>query len=201
MRTLLALVIGGSVLVPLHAANEWTAVVEKLGQSVVTVTGKTGGWCSAWVIDQTRNHVATMFHCKSELMYVDGIPATLIKQEPKRDLLVLLVPNLDKPALPLAAKDPHVGDAVACFGHGYGLETPMLRVGTVGDVNTDVEEKGWPGPLVSVDIAFEGGMSGGPCVNQAGEVVMMIKGSTDRRGVGPGAKLIRDRIKSFLPKP
>jgi S1-C subfamily serine protease len=200
MRTLLALVLGGSVLVPLHAANEWTTVVEKLEQSIVTVTGKAGGWCSAFVISEADDRVMTAFHCKSELMYVDGIPATLVRQDPKRDVMVLHVPNLDRPALTVAKDDPLVGDRILCAGYGYGWETIMAREAMVGDVNTDVEEKGWPGPLVSVDSAFEGGMSGTGCVNRAGEVVMMVKGSTDRRGVGPGAKILRRSMGRYLPK-
>lgn len=201
MRVLAALVSVSLLSVPMTASNEWSTVIVKLEQSVVTLTGKEGGWCTAWVIDEARDFVATMYHCKSDDMMVDGIPATLIKQEPKRDLMVLHAPNLDRPALLLAKDDPAVGDRLLSYGFGYGLETPMAREVTVGDVNTDVEASGWPGPLVSVDSTFEPGQSGGPCVNQSGEVAMMIKGGTDRRGVGPGAKIIRSRIGGFLAKP
>lgn len=199
MRSLLVgLVLLGSV-VPAWA-NEWTAALEKLKQSVVALTMKDGGWCTAWVVDGTKNLVITAYHCKGEEMMVDGMPAFLVKQDVKRDLLVLRVPDLDRPALVVAPGDPAPGDHAMAYGFGYGLETANPREVQIGDVNTDVEEKGWPGPLISTNITFEPGMSGGPVVNLQGEVVMLVKGGTPIRGVAIGAKLIREKLGRFIPK-
>jgi hypothetical protein len=57
------------------------------------------------------------------------------------------------------------------------------------------------GPFVMTDAAFVGGQSGGPCINAAGEVVMIVQRANGLVGVGLGAEQIRSRVGRYLEKP
>jgi S1-C subfamily serine protease len=134
-------------------------------------------------------------------MYADGAVAHVLAKDQKKDLLVLEVLDLDRPALRIAKANPKRGEEIISFGFGWGLERPMLRVSHIADDDTYIPEEGIGGPLMVTDAAFVAGMSGGPVINAAGEVVMMVQRGTGSVGLGVGAETIRSKIGRYLEKP
>jgi len=188
------------------AAGDWTAQATKLAQSVVYIQSDDGS-CTGFVIHShygdkgNKDLILTADHCFAAGLYADREPARVVSKDPKKDLMVLEIDNTDKPALLLAKHNPHQGEVVASFGYGYALERPMLRITTIADDNTYIPQDGIGGPLMVTDAAFVPGQSGGPVVNAAGEVVMIVQRGSGTVGLGVGAETIRSRMGRYLEKP
>jgi S1-C subfamily serine protease len=155
----------------------WADVVEKLEKSVVQL----GANCSGFTINTEKHYVLTAAHCGHEKdldksLLVDSRPAKVVAVDVHRDFLVVEVPDLERPQLQMAERNPSMGEQLASYGFGYGYERPM------------------------VDAAFVGGMSGGPLVNARGEVVMIVQMASDRIGLGRGIEQIRDRVGRYWGK-
>jgi S1-C subfamily serine protease len=191
-----------------NMAADWTALAKELSKSVVPIERDSAGTsCTGFVInasaksddDKDRDYVLTANHCFSARLFADQAPAKVIARNTEKDLLVLEVEDLDRPALTLAKENPKVGESVAALGYGYGLEKPMLRIAHVSS-ESYIPYEGIGGPLFFVDATFVGGMSGGPSVNAAGEVVMMVQRGTDSVGIGVGAETMRSRVGRYWQK-
>lgn len=185
-------------------SQDWRGVVDRLEKSTVAIEHGGAVVCTGVTIHEAKDLVLTAAHCAPEneqvVIYADRMPATIVSKDAKRDLMVLVVPGLDRPALPLARANPQMGDAVASFGYGYAWDRPMFRVAHISDDRTYVNEGGIGGPFFVIDAAFVGGQSGGPVVNLAGELVMIVQRASDRVGLGVGAELIKDRVGRFFEK-
>ena len=183
----------------LYAQASWTTIAALVQQSTVYVESVDGS-CTGFVSDAERDLVVTAAHCDGEKLYVDQVPATVVAKDSKHDLLVLFVKDIgdDRPALRLAKRNPEVGETVASLGHGYGYERPMFLIAHVADDDTYIPEDGIGGPLIVVDAAFVPGQSGGPVVNQVGEVVMIVQMSNDRVALGRGAEDIKKHIGKYF---
>lgn len=203
-RTLVALALLLSVFGPSLSAADWSAVVKQVERSVVWVQVGEAGGCTAFVIDQAKHYLLTASHCKPEShdasLWVDYVPARIVFFDSKRDLMILEAKDIDptRPALKLAAKNPAIGEDVMSIGYGYALERPFFRQTHVQD-----DKMSLPGveggPFISTDTTFVGGQSGGPVVNAAGEVVLIVqRGDGGTTGIGVGAETIRDRVGRFF---
>ena len=114
--------------------------------------------------------------------------------------MLLEIEDTGKPALLVAEKDPKQGQEVGSFGHGYALEKPMFRHAYVSNAQIEIpDEEG--GPFVMIDAAYVPGQSGGPCINDKGEVVSIVQAASNLVGIGIGAERIRDKIGKYLEKP
>jgi S1-C subfamily serine protease len=101
--------------------TDWRTIVEtRLLKSVVQLSAN----CSGFVINEEKDYVLTAKHCASDdpekVVIVDLLPGRVVASDIHKDLLVLHVPTIDKPALHLAEKDAQYGEAVASFGYGGG---------------------------------------------------------------------------------
>lgn len=183
------------------SAADWTTTAKTLNKSVVFVSNEMGS-CTGFVVNDNakggKDYVLTANHCYGNELYADGSLAKAIFRDVKKDLMILEVDDLDRPALALAPKNPEQGAVVASFGFGMGLNRPMLRVAEVSDDAMELSDDN--GPFVAIDAAFVPGQSGGPVVNINGEVVAIVQMGTDRMGVGVGVETIHDKIKRFLKK-
>ncbi len=185
---------------------DWTPIAEKLSKSVVFIQND-GGSCTGFVINtawgdkKDKDLVLTAAHCYGLGLYVDQEPAKVVSKDDKKDLLVLEIDDTGRPALHLAKSNPKQGEVVASFGYGYGLERPMLRVMTIADDNTYIPEDGIGGPLIVTDSAFVGGMSGGPVINAAGDVVMIVQRASGTVGLGFGAETIKSKTGKYWEQP
>lgn len=183
-----------------HAVSEWNPVAVKLAKSIAYLTGPDGS-CTAWSIDQTRDYAMTAAHCDQKDMLVDNIPAKVVAKDSKKDLLVLEVKGMDKPALHLAKDNPKVGDEVASYGFGLALERPFFRVTHVSDDGLYIPFEGVGGPFILTDTNFIGGQSGAPVVDLSGSVVMIVQmGSNAGFGLGVGAEIMKDKMGRYFER-
>jgi len=190
------------------AAADWIPLADKLGKSVVYIEN-TSGSCTGFVInaDATNkdkedvDYILTAAHCNGEGLYVDQTAAKVLWLDTKKDLMVLEVSDLNRPALKLAKDNPKVGDEVASLGYGWGLERPMFRTAHVSDDDTYIPEDGIGGPFIVIDAQFVSGQSGGPVINTAGEVALIVQRGGGAVGIGVGAEVIRSKTGKYWEKP
>ncbi len=183
----------------LRAMSSWTSVAEKLQNSTVFIEmsspGEKGS-CSGFVIDEKKGYVLTAGHCDGEKITVDGLQSYKMFKDERKDLMVLRVISGGRPALKLSKTMPDRGDEVASMGFGMGLEQPLFRVGHISSNHLNIEELS--GPFVMTDISQVPGMSGGPIVNTAGEVVSIVQRTGDGFGIGVGSDTIRDKVGRYF---
>lgn len=186
-------------------ATDWTPIAEKLAKSVVFIQNAEGS-CTGFVINPAwgdkheQDLILTAAHCLGKDLYADQSPAKVVSLDLKKDLMVLAVEDTGRPALHLARSNPKQGEQIVSFGYGYGLERPMLRVTTIADDATYIPEDGIGGPLLVTDAAFVSGQSGGPCVNAAGEVVMIVQRGSGTVGLGVGAETLKAKVGRYFAK-
>jgi serine protease Do len=189
MKSLITTVCFLVVSVPAFA--QWTKIAPSLSESIVFIESE-GGSCSGFVIDNERDLVQTAAHCEGEKMYVDQSPATIHAKDAKSDLMVIYVKGIDRPALKLATKNPEVGQEVATYGFGYGLEQPLFRVHHVSANDAQIPELSYR--YVTVDTGFLPGQSGGPVVDVNGNVVAIVQRGNEVIGLGLPAEEIKKRM-------
>ena len=120
--------------------------------------------------------------------------ATLVGEEANSDLALIRVnpEGLGLKALKMASSNEvHVGDQVYAIGNPYGLEGTLTR-GIVSGLNREIQApdgatiKG----VLQTDAALNPGNSGGPLINQQGEVIginSQIASDSARSGSQPGS--------------
>lgn len=180
---------------------DWSVVAKNLRESIVFVQVGEVGSCTGFVIDNDRDHVLTAAHCdvKGQEFYVDLAPAKIVAKDTKNDLMVLKVEGIDRPALKLAKADPVVGDEVASYGYGFGLEQPLFRQAHVSATHVNITGGGGAGNFIGLDSNFIPGQSGGPVVNPKNEVVLIVQlGSNAGVGLGVGADTIREKLGKYF---
>lgn len=190
-----------SLCAPVSASEQdeqdaWANVAAKLKESVVYIETDDGS-CSGFVIDNTRDYVLTAAHCDGKNLYADSTPVKIKSKDRKSDLMVLYVEDLDKPALSLSTIQAQIGEEVGSLGYGWGLQTPMFRVGHISDTSAEVPDLDG-GPFVLIDAAFVPGQSGCPVVNAKGEVVSIVQKTSDRVGVGQRLDKMRDKVGKYF---
>ena len=146
-----------------------SAAVTRARPSVVRITATACGLGvegSGWV---ARPHlVVTAAHVVTGASEIEagGSAATPLVVDRKQDIAVLRVPGLAAAPLPLV--DPHAGDAVAILG--YPENGPFdARPGRVGS-SADVLVEGSLREVTALSGLVRHGNSGGPAVNERGEV-------------------------------
>lgn len=211
IAALLALVLAAGPVVAQTPSNGWTTVADAVKKSTILVQIGEVGFCTGFVINDKAkggkngtddvDYILTAAHCDGSQVYAGQRPATVKAKDVKKDLMVLEVEDLDKPALRLGRRDPVPGDEIASFGFGYGLEDPMFRVANVANDKLYIPYEGIGGPLIAINMSFVPGQSGGPVVNHAGEVVMIVQLGTPLVGFGVGVEEIRGKMGRYLPRP
>lgn len=190
-----------------HAAD-WTALVKDLSKSVVAIERNDNGTsCTGFVInsrakdkdDNDVDYILTAAHCEAEKLWADQAEAKVVAKNKEKDLIVLAIEDSGRPALKLAQDNPKVGDEIGSFGYGYGLEKPLFRLSHIS-AESYIPYEGIGGPILFTDATFVGGMSGGPCINAVGEVVMIVQMGTGSVGLGVGAETIRSKVGKYWEK-
>lgn len=184
------------------ALTDWMLVAERLRDSIVNIetTEADGGEgrCSGFVIDDVRDFVMTAAHCiGGKETFIDSEPAVLKAKDVKNDLAVFYVKGIDHTALTMAVSNPRIGEEVASYGYGWGLERPFFRVAHVSDNKTTIPDLEG-GPWVIVDGAYVPGQSGCPVVNAKGEVVAIVQRTSNTTGLGVGVEVIRDKFGKYF---
>jgi S1-C subfamily serine protease len=182
-------------------AADWTLLADKLSRATVYIEHE-GGACSGVVINDSVgdkgefDYILTAAHCDGKEIYADQARAVVMTKDQKVDVMVLRVPDTERPAIKLAKADPKQGEEVAAFGYGYALEQPMLRVTHISIAEADIPSLS--GKYVVTDATFVPGMSGGGVVNAAGELVMMVQMGSNSVGIGKGAEAIKGKVGKYF---
>jgi len=178
-----------------------SAFVERARPSVLRITATACGLGvegSGWV---ARPHiVVTAAHVVAGASEIEvaGDPATPLVVDRKQDVAVLRVPALT--AAPLALAEPRSGDAVAILG--YPENGPFdARPGRIGST-ADVLVRGSLREVTALSGLVRHGNSGGPAVNERGQVETMVFaariGASGGYGV-PAAPIRNDLARSKAP--
>lgn len=178
-----------------------SAYVREARPSVVKITATAcglgvegSGWVARPHIVVTAAHVVT----GASGIAADGLPATPLVVDRGQDVAVLRVPQLGAPALPLV--DPHFGDAVAILG--YPENGPFdARPGRIG-ATADVLVNGHLREVTALNGLVRHGNSGGPVVNERGEVEALVFAARigSRAGYGvPAAPIRTDLARAARP--
>lgn len=195
-RIIAALILFALFSVAPFAANKWTVAHTLLKDAVVFLEH-----CSGFMIDSEKHHVLTAAHCdvpEGQRLLVNGTFTYRIFKDARKDLMVVRAPGVEAGSLKLAEREPEVGDEVASFGYGYALEQPMFRITHIAHANLEIESLS--GPFVAGDTAFVGGQSGGPWVNEKGEVIGIVQRSAAEFGIGVGVATLKDRVGKYFAK-
>jgi S1-C subfamily serine protease len=178
-----------------------SAFVRQAHPSVVKITGvacglgvEGSGWVARPHIVVTAAHVVA----GAKGIAANGHRATPLVVDRAQDIAVLRVPGLT--AAPLAIVDAHAGDAVAILG--YPENGPFdARPGRVGST-ADVIVNGRLREVTVIRGTVRHGNSGGPVVNERGEVEATVFaariGSPAGYGI-PAATVRRDLAKAKHP--
>lgn len=165
--------------------------VEKMADSVVTITGTTSyhsffgissskSTCSGIVLSEdgyilTANSVLGQ---EGIAVTVDGqdYTATVVGVDESKDIAIVKIEKTGLvPAVIGDSDKMQMGDSVVCLGNVLGekMGTSATR-GIISGVNNDVNINGRSFSLLQTDAETSSGNSGGPLVNMAGEVIGMI---------------------------
>jgi S1-C subfamily serine protease len=178
-----------------------SAAVQRARPSVVRITATAcglgvegSGWVARPHIVVTAAHVVA----GAKGIQANGYPATALVVDRKEDVAILRVPGLAAAPLPLA--DPSVGDPVAILG--YPENGPFdARPGRIGST-ADVLVHGRLREVTALSGLIRHGNSGGPAVNQNGQVEATVFaariGSTGGYGV-PAAPVRSDLARAKRP--
>lgn len=112
--------------------------------------------------------------------FADGLisPAAIISVQPERDLAVLRparIPDDLEPATLAAGGQVMPGDMVVAVGFPFGMG-PSVSAGVVSGLDRQFARAGRPPltGLIQFDAAVNPGSSGGPLLNQDGEVIGVV---------------------------
>lgn len=152
--------------------------------------------CAGALIDD-RGTIATAYHCvasgwTSRVTTRDGHEARafVLNTSPRDDLALLSAPTLaGRPWLRVAEAPPTPGEAVVALGHPQGAEAErraLFEGALTWSVSLGVVSAVGP-RLVQVDAPLNPGSSGGPLVNEAGELIAVVSRKLRGEGLGFGA--------------
>lgn len=182
---------GGTTRLTLAASAEAEAltpgaVYDKVNPSVVTVLGQQRSYSSVGtgIVLSGDGYVLTNHHviagCSACRVWLTGpygenlsYEAELVGSDEEQDLAVLKIDGQDLPAAEFGVSDDlQVGDRVYAIGNPLGLELRnTFTDGLVSAVNRNVDVEGVDMTLIQTNAALNNGNSGGPLINQYGQVV------------------------------
>jgi S1-C subfamily serine protease len=182
-----------SAAAPGEPSGQFAKVAAAVADSVVTIeaTSKSEGSQGSGVVVDGRGYIVTNNHVISEaatnpsefkmaVVFNDGteVPANLVGRDPKTDLAVLKVDNVDNLSVARMGDSEklHVGEEVIAAGAPLGLRStvthgiisalhrPVPLSGDGSDTDTVIDG-------VQTDASINHGNSGGPLINMNSEVI------------------------------
>ena len=172
-----------------------TSVSAKAADSVVTVRMPSGSG-SGFVVG-SNGLIVTSAHVIAEggtitVVFADGatMPATVVRTDAPHDVALLSVHATGLPALPLAGGVVQIGQTVIAMGTALGEFPNTVTVGVVSGLDRSIKvgvgrSTASLAGVVQTDAALNPGMSGGPLLNVAGQVVGVNTAvAGDAQGIG-----------------
>jgi len=170
------------------------AIYEHVAPSVVQVGAKSASGepsSGAGVIVDDQAHILTSLHIidgASDLVVVFGDGTTsaveVVARLPDRDIAVLTPPSQFQPATLGNPGSLSIGDPAFVIGHPFGL-TGSLSTGVISGLGRSMTAPNLSQPitgLIQFDAAVNPGNSGGPLVDQKGDVVGIVTGLVNPAG-------------------
>jgi len=158
-------------------------IYRKVNPSVVTVMawqGKDGASVGTGVAFTEDGYVLTNHHvvrgsdqCLVALEDGTSLEAAYVAGDPEYDLAILKINVIGMPAAEFGESDRLVvGDPAYAIGNPLGIELRgTLTDGIISAINRDVVVEGHTMTLLQTNAALNSGNSGGPLINQYGQVV------------------------------
>ena len=175
---------GGQLLLTRDHGDVLTAqeIYRQVNPSVVTVMANLGGSMSVGtgVIFSEDGYIVTNYHvlegsseCYIGLDTGEMVEACYVGGDAANDLAVLKIDGMDLPAAAFGDSDLlTVGDKVYAIGNPLGVELRgTLTDGIVSAINRDVWVDNRTMTLIQTNAALNSGNSGGPLINEYGQVV------------------------------
>lgn len=175
--------------------DSYTRMVDRVTGSIVRIEGtdKEGGGhvCTGEVIGVVNHvdRVLTAGHCTGETMTADGHPATILKSDDYYDLLLLSVPDLDKPVVSMRDLSVVRYEDLTAIGYAFGFDQVIAL--NVRAVLVDYAPTKQMAPGLLVQFEYVRGMSGGPVVDHNGQMVGIVQQGNSGIGYGVSTVLIR----------
>ena len=187
-RMLSALLISASLAQGFPEDTQWRP--EEGLRAVVAL--RSGPSLCAGVVVNAEGQVATAYHCvagaKVQVKTRDGqsFSAQVIASDSRQDIALLDVPGLNgHPWAPMAEGSPSIGETAWALGHPFGSASEqsssfdgLLMWSASKGVGSGVGER-W----VQVDTPVNPGNSGGPIVNERGQIIGIASRKLDGDGV------------------
>lgn len=177
-------------LVLLYPFSHRDVTVNTVEQSIVQVTGHPEedaySYCTGFVVAQQE--VLTAAHCLAAELAVDNIPADVIKADKYYDLALLRTDTI-KPALEFDNTQPQRFEPLIAIGYAFGwpsltvLDEKMMMINFASDEDTP--------PAMYMQGSLIHGMSGGPIVNESGQVVAMCQQFNEGLSMGVGSMIMQ----------
>lgn len=153
---------------------------EPPSDNLISTKGKGAGFVIKKDGTILTNHHVVAGSDRILVTFADGLvsPAAVVSAEPERDLAVLQparIPDDLEPITLAASGQLAPGDLVVAIGFPFG-EGPSVSAGVVSGLNRSFSVSGRPDleGLIQFDAAVNPGSSGGPLLNQNGEVVGVV---------------------------
>lgn len=153
---------------------------EPPGDNLISAKGKGAGFVIKDDGTILTNHHVIAGSERIVVTFADGLvsPAAIISAQPERDLAVLQparIPDDLKPVTLAASGQIAPGDLVVAIGFPFGAG-PSVSAGVVSGLNRTFSLQGRQDleGLIQFDAAVNPGSSGGPLLNQDGEVVGVV---------------------------
>lgn len=147
--------------------------------------------CSAFAIEARK--YLTAAHCIGDDMKLDGIPARVVKQDDAKDLAVVLADD-KRPVLTIRQRALEFLESAVGLGYGYSWAHPTVTYHKAVMFGFTPPNSGiFPGTWYQG--GFIGGMSGGPIVDESGQVVGVVQRSNDVTGYGVDSETIMGFLK------
>ena len=176
------------------------AVYQRVNPSVVAVVtyGENLAASGTGVIVSSDGYIVTNFHVVEGgeacfVLFYSGLQceARLVGYDAESDLAVLKIEAVGLPVAEFGVSDDlQVGDRVYAIGNPLGVELRnTLTDGLVSAIDRDVDVEGVTMTLIQTNAALNSGNSGGPLINQYGQVVgintiKMMSGDDTIEGLG-----------------
>ena len=173
-----------------HHGPTYNEMVTRAQSSVVRIMGVsdegTQYVCTGFVIG--LNRVLTASHCVSDAMIADGQGVNLLKRDPALDLAVLNILTV-KPVLRLRDSQPERFESVTPMGYAFGWTTIYADPSHVVLMDISPNEDMAPGLIL--DSPCIHGQSGGPMIDDNGQVIGVILATSKNTCYGVGTALVR----------
>lgn len=174
------------------ALNEYAASVVKISGKDCVAIGMGSGFIAAPNMVVTNAHVVT----GSSTIYISDIhgsyPATPILINKDYDISVLYSKYITGKPIPLANKESTQGENVAAIGYPGGGNLSISSGKRIPDINMHFQNLKLPkGGALQFNASAMPGNSGGPIINEAGEVVAVVSGGSSGHTLGINVELVK----------